>query len=68
MGDEIGKQCSTNGSGERRTFLSVIVAFAVFIVVVMNSTICWDTTLCSPLTVNERYGEHVASIFWVQQA
>jgi hypothetical protein len=33
------------------------VGFEVLTPVVMKSTIFWDTTLCSPLKVNRRFGE-----------
>jgi hypothetical protein len=32
------------------------VGFEVFTAVVMKSTIFWDITLCSPLSVNRRFG------------
>jgi hypothetical protein len=33
-----------------------LVAFEVFTAVVMKSTISWDITPCSPLSVNRRFG------------
>jgi hypothetical protein len=42
-----------------------LVVFEVLTAVVMKSTILWDITPCSPLKVNGRFGEHIASIFRV---
>jgi hypothetical protein len=36
-------------------------------VVVMKSAVVQDVTLCSPLKVNQRFGEHVSSIFRVEE-
>jgi hypothetical protein len=37
-------------------FYNISVRFAVFTAVVMKSTIFWDITPCSPLSVNRRFG------------
>jgi hypothetical protein len=42
-----------------------VVGFEVLTAVVMKSSIFWDVSPCSPLKVNRRFGEHVASIFRV---
>jgi hypothetical protein len=33
----------------------------------MKSTVFWDITPCSPLSVNRRFGGHIASIFRVEK-
>jgi hypothetical protein len=43
------------------------VGFEVFTAVVMKSIIFWDITPCSPLSVNRRLEEHIASIFRVEE-
>jgi hypothetical protein len=44
-----------------------ISGFDVFTAVVMKSIIFWDITPCTPLSVNRRFGEHIASIFRVEE-
>jgi hypothetical protein len=43
------------------------VGFEVFTAVVIKSTIFWDITPCSPLSVNLCFGGNVASIFRVEE-
>jgi hypothetical protein len=33
----------------------------------LNSTVIWDMTLCIPLKVKRRFGEHIASILRVEK-
>jgi hypothetical protein len=38
-----------------------------WIILLRESSVSWDIRLCSPLKVNRRFGEHVASIFRVEE-
>jgi hypothetical protein len=52
-----------------RSMNSVIfkAGFEVLIAVVMKSSIFCDITPCSPIKVNRRFGEHIASIIRVKE-
>jgi hypothetical protein len=53
-------------TGDRRLSNAVCVGFEVLTAVVMKCIVLWDITPCSPLKVNRRYREHIASIFRVE--
>jgi hypothetical protein len=46
---------------------NTFVGLEVFTAVVMKSTIFWDITPCSPLSVNRVSEEHITSIFRVEK-
>jgi hypothetical protein len=43
------------------------VGFEVLTAVVLKGTIFWDITPCGPLSVNQRFGGYITSIFRVEK-
>jgi hypothetical protein len=43
------------------------VGFEVLTAVVINTSVFWDITLCSPLKVSPRFRERIASTFRVEK-